>query len=42
MEPTWDEDYKNDVLEEVTKIGIVVHISVDKVSADVSSCLLKS
>ena len=28
-------DYRNDVLEEVTKLGIVVHISVDTVSAEV-------
>lgn len=31
----WELDYRNDVLEEVTKLGIVVHISVDKVSPEV-------
>ncbi|XP_057291595.1 RNA-binding protein 39-like isoform X3 [Hydractinia symbiolongicarpus] len=30
----WEQDYRNDVLEEVTKQGIVVHISVDKVSPE--------
>jgi len=33
-DPGWEEDYRNDVLEEVTKLGIVVHISVDKVSPE--------
>ena len=31
----WALDYRNDVLEEVAKIGIVVHLSVDTVSAEV-------
>jgi len=30
----WEEDYRNDVLEEVAKLGIIVHISVDKISAE--------
>jgi len=30
----WEQDYRNDVLEEVTKLGIVVHIAVDKVSPE--------
>lgn len=30
----WEEDYRNDVLEEVTKLGIIVHIAVDKVSPE--------
>ena len=29
-EPDWELDIRNDVLEEVTKMGIVVHISIDK------------
>lgn len=33
-DPNWDEDYKNDVLEELTKLGMVVHISVDTISAE--------
>merc|ERR1712224_283310 len=52
-EEDWEEDYKNDVLEEVTKLGIIVHIAVDKVSpegnvylkcltADVSGKVIKS
>lgn len=30
----WELDYRNDVLEEVTKLGMVVHISIDTVSAE--------
>lgn len=30
----WEDDYRNDVLEEVTKLGMVVHISVDKISPE--------
>ncbi|XP_066913892.1 RNA-binding protein 39-like isoform X1 [Clytia hemisphaerica] len=30
----WEMDYRNDVLEEVTKHGIVVHISVDTISPE--------
>lgn len=33
-EKDWELDYRNDVLEEVTKIGIVVHISVDTISQE--------
>jgi len=33
-EPDWEEDYRNDVLEELTKSGIIVHIAVDKVSPE--------
>jgi len=33
-EPEWEEDYRNDVLEELTKLGIIVHIAVDKVSPE--------
>lgn len=33
-EKDWEMDYRNDVLEEVTKLGIVIHISVDTVSAE--------
>jgi len=30
----WELDYRNDVLEEVTKLGMVVHISVDTISQE--------
>lgn len=33
-ESDWELDIRNDVLEEVTKMGIVVHISIDKISAE--------
>lgn len=33
-DPEWEEDYRNDVLEEVTKLGMIVHIAVDKVSPE--------
>lgn len=49
----WEQDYRSDVLEEVTKLGIIVHIAVDKVSqegnvymkcltADVAGKIIKS
>ena len=34
-EPGWDDDIKNDVLEEVSKLGSVVHIHVDSTDPEV-------
>jgi len=33
-DPTWAQDYRNDVLEELKKFGIVVHINVDTISPE--------
>ena len=32
----WDEDIQNDVLEEISKLGAVVHIHVDSTDPEVS------
>lgn len=36
-EPGWDDDIRNDVLEEVSKLGSVVHIRVDSTDPEVMS-----
>lgn len=41
-EKDWELDYRNDVLEEVTKLGIVVHISVDTISQEVAKLVFSS
>lgn len=38
-EPGWDDDIKNDVLEEVSKLGSVVHIHVDSTDPEVCDCV---
>ena len=38
-EPGWDEDIKNDVLEEISKLGSVVHIHVDSTDPEVNQVI---